>query len=71
MPIYERLSEGRVFNRTDFDQETFFRSVVYMVSNHCWFGPTPRPPKYTHVSDSSGREFWPKCGIFFLNRAFV
>ena len=31
MPIYRRLSDGRMFNRTDFDQETFFKSVVHMV----------------------------------------
>ena len=31
MPVYNRLSEGRMFNQTDFDQETFFKSVLFTV----------------------------------------
>ena len=31
LPVYKRLSDGRMFNRTDFDQEIFFKSVVHMV----------------------------------------
>ena len=34
MPVYNRLSEGRMFNQTDFDRESFFKSVVYTVCNH-------------------------------------
>ena len=33
MPSYNRVSEGRIFNRTDFDSEEFFKSVVYTVRN--------------------------------------
>ena len=33
MPIYNRLSDGRMFNHTDFDQENFFKSVIYTVWN--------------------------------------
>ena len=47
MPIYRRLSDGRMFNRTDFDQETFFKSVVHMVCNHCWVHP-PTPNLFTY-----------------------
>ena len=35
MPVYNRLSDGRMFNQTDFDRESFFKSVVYTVCNHC------------------------------------
>ena len=31
MPVYNRLSEGRIFNRTDFDHENFFKSVIHTV----------------------------------------
>ena len=31
IPVYKRLSQGRMFNLTDFDQETFFQSVVHTV----------------------------------------
>ena len=34
MPIYNRLSEGRMFNQTEFNQDTFFKSVVHTVWNH-------------------------------------
>ena len=34
MPVYNRLSEGRMFNQTDFDKESFFKSVLYTVWNH-------------------------------------
>ena len=34
MPSYNRVSEGRIFNQTDFDSEEFFKSVVYTVRNH-------------------------------------
>ena len=40
LPVYRRLSDGRMFNRTDFDQDIFFKSVVHMVCNH---SPTPNP----------------------------
>ena len=33
MPVYNRLSEGRMFNQTDFDQESFFKSLVFTVCN--------------------------------------
>ena len=39
LPVYKRLSDGRMFNRTDFDQEIFFKSVVHMVCKHCWSDP--------------------------------
>ena len=42
LPVYRRLSDGRMFNRTDFDQEIFFKSVVHMVCIHCWSHP-PTP----------------------------
>ena len=31
MPVYKRLSNGRMLNQTDFDQESFFKSVLYTV----------------------------------------
>ena len=34
MSSYNRVSEGRIFNQTDFDSEEFFKSVVYTVSNY-------------------------------------
>ena len=34
MPSYNRVSEGRIFNQTDFDSEKFFKSVVYTVRNY-------------------------------------
>ena len=34
MPSYNRVSEGRIFNQTDFDSEEFFKSVVYTVRNY-------------------------------------
>ena len=33
MPGYNSVSEGRIFNQTDFDTENFFKSVVYTVRN--------------------------------------
>ena len=32
MPVYKRLSDGRMFNHAD--RESFFKSVVYMVCYH-------------------------------------
>ena len=34
MPGYNSVSEGRIFNQTDFDTENFFKSVVYTVRNY-------------------------------------
>ena len=34
MPSYNRVSEKRIFNQTDFDSEDFFKSVVYTVSHY-------------------------------------
>ena len=34
MPSYNRVSERRIFNQTDFDTEEFFKSVVYTVRNY-------------------------------------
>ena len=34
MPSSNRVSEGRIFNQTDFDTEEFFKSVVYTVRNY-------------------------------------
>ena len=34
MPSYNQVSEGRIFNQTDFDSEEFFKSVVYTVRNY-------------------------------------
>ena len=34
MPSYNRVSEGRIFNQTDFDSEEFFKSVVYTVRTY-------------------------------------
>ena len=31
VPVYARLSQGRMFNQNEFDQETFFKSVVHTV----------------------------------------
>ena len=31
MPVYNRLSDGRMLNQTDFDRESFFKSVLYTV----------------------------------------
>ena len=33
MAGYNRVSEGRIFNQTDFDTENFFKSVLYTVRN--------------------------------------
>ena len=34
MSSYNRVSEGRIFNQTDFDTKEFFKSVVYTVRNY-------------------------------------
>ena len=34
MPSYTSVSEGRIFNQTDFDSEEFFKSVLYTVRNY-------------------------------------
>ena len=34
MPSYNQVSEGRIFNQTDFDSEEFFKSVVYTVRHY-------------------------------------
>ena len=34
MSTYNRVSEGRIFNQTDFDTKEFFKSVVYTVRNY-------------------------------------
>ena len=34
MPSYNRVSEKRIFNQTDFDSEDFLKSVVYTVSHY-------------------------------------
>ena len=34
-PVYSRLSEGRIFNQSDFDSEHFFKAVVHGVNNSC------------------------------------
>ena len=34
MPSYNSVSEGRIFNQTDFDSEEFFKSVLYTVRNY-------------------------------------
>ena len=44
LPVYKRLSDGRMFNRTDFDQEIFFKSVVHMVCNHSGLILPPTTP---------------------------
>ena len=31
LPVYRRLSDERVFERNDFDQEIFFQNVLYQV----------------------------------------
>ena len=33
MPSYISVSEGRIFNQSDFDNENFFKSVLNMVRN--------------------------------------
>ena len=33
MPSYVSVSEGRIFNQSDFDNENFFKSVLNMVRN--------------------------------------
>merc|ERR1712179_744690 len=35
MPAYESISEGRIFNGSDFDNENFFESVLNTVQNPC------------------------------------
>ena len=34
LPVYERISDGRLFNESDFTSETFFRTVVSTVCPH-------------------------------------
>ena len=34
LPVYKRLSDGRMFNRSDFSSESFYKSVVQTVWNH-------------------------------------
>ena len=34
LPVYKRLSDGRMFNNTDFSRESFFKTVVYTVRNY-------------------------------------
>ena len=34
LPVYKRLSDGRMFNRSDFSSESFFKSVVRTVWNN-------------------------------------
>ena len=34
LPVYNRLSDGRMFNRSDFSSESFFKSVVHTVWNN-------------------------------------
>jgi len=43
IPIYNRLSQGRMFNQTEFDQEAFFKSVVHTVQHPC-SDPAPASP---------------------------
>ena len=33
MPAYKSVSEGRIFNQSDFDNENFFKSVLNTVRN--------------------------------------
>ena len=33
MPAYQSVSEGRIFNQSDFDNENFFKSVLNTVRN--------------------------------------
>ena len=53
--IYNRLSEGRMFNQTDFDHDNFIKSVIYTVWNQniiCLFVflATPVALHFTPVS---------------------
>ena len=34
LPVYKHLSDGRMFNNTDFSRESFFKTVVYTVRNY-------------------------------------
>ena len=34
LPVYKRISDGRLFNESDFTSETFFRTVVSTVCHH-------------------------------------
>ena len=34
LPVYKRLSDGRMFNNSDFSSEMFFRTVVTTVSDN-------------------------------------
>ena len=34
IPVYKRLSDGRMFNQTNFNQESFIDSLVYTVCKH-------------------------------------
>ena len=34
LPVYKRISDGRLFNESDFTSETFFRTVVFTVCHH-------------------------------------
>jgi len=55
MPVYNRLSGGRIFNQTDFERETFFKSVVYTVQHPCSnvTNPTPAPPPPTTTTTTT------------------
>merc|ERR1719290_660689 len=35
LPVYKRLSDGRMFNRSDFSSESFYKSVVQTVMQPC------------------------------------
>ena len=37
MPAYKSVSEGRIFNQSDFDNENFFKSVLNTVRNSFCF----------------------------------
>ena len=34
LPVYKRLSDGRMFNNSDFSRESFFKTVVYTVGKY-------------------------------------
>jgi len=55
MPVYNRLSEGRMFNQTDFDQKTFFKSVIFTVQHPCSnvTKPKPKPPSLITTSTTT------------------
>ena len=60
LPVYERISDGRLFNESDFTSETFFRTVVSTVCHHS------AGFQYTYGSVSPGRGKWPFRVTFFL-----